>query len=97
MTPFGIPVVPEVYFKYYTNGASAIPVEEGFAPLQEEDMLILENVLSKYGNVDPWILVDITHSQKPWRNAYYNLGAKSIIPQRTIREYFNNERFRENS
>jgi len=52
-----------------------------------EDRQRIDGVLNIMANKDVFELVEITHKQDPWKEAYKN-GAGSIIENEKIREYF---------
>lgn len=84
------PVVPEVYHNYKVFGSASIPVIEkvpDYVPISEQDMKLIDDMMdkcSKYTSID---LLDITHNQSPWRDAYIR-GLKNIITNEAIADYF---------
>ncbi len=87
------PVVPEVYRKYRVYGGANIPVcfkHNTNELIEKEDGELIEEIIqecNKYSAVD---LVGITHSQKPWKDAYKK-GENRIITKESIKSYFEGE------
>lgn len=83
------PVIPEVYSEYKIFGSSCIPAPRGFsdrfltdqARSQINQML---DICSKYTTHE---LVELTHEQDPWKNAYKKSFNHEITNQ-AITSYF---------
>lgn len=83
------PVVPDVYRKYKIYGGAAIPYLENnrIINLSEDDKTIIDRIVeicSKYSASD---LMEITHKQKPWIDAY-SQGDGTEISLRSIKMFF---------
>ncbi len=83
------PVVPEVYHKFKVYGGAAIPFAEEFThcDISDEDKKLIKiiiNVCSKYSAAQ---LVEITHRQSPWKNAYQK-HANIKIKNKDIKKFF---------
>lgn len=83
------PVVPTLYRELKVNADGPIPPppeefnpDEVFSPEQRE---ILDEVFEVYGQFSAWKLRDLTHEEKPWRDAESNNG---VITHDSLREYF---------
>lgn len=80
--PFG-PVVPTVYYKYCGYGAMPItaPVVNDFH-FDSGIKQIIENVIEKKININPWEMVEDTHKTGgAWQSVYNNgSGYKKEIP-----------------
>ena len=83
------PVVPEVYHKvkrYRTplkiNRATNEPINTDI--IQSVDM-----VLKYFGEMSGMTLIVITHSEKPWRDAYKK-GLNTEITTKAIKSYYKN-------
>lgn len=82
------PVVPKVYRAYKEYGSTVIPASS--RPLNnnfsDKDSAIIATMLSATSNRTTGELVDITHRQDPWRNAYVP-GLNNVISQKAIADY----------
>lgn len=84
------PVVPEVYQEYKIFGGSNIPVigrVVNTAVISEADQELINGVVDECSRYSASALVDITHNQSPWVDAYVP-GCNNVISQRSIRDYF---------
>ena len=84
------PVVPEVYHKYKIFGSSMIPsficgsIAEKIRTLDKE---MINEIVDLCAGKSTSELVDITHQQEPWKNAYRKY-CNNIITNESIRKYF---------
>lgn len=83
------PVVPEVYHEYKVYGSANIPVRTtdnmGLITKEDEERInIMVDECSKYSASQ---LVEFTHHQDPWINAYAQ-GFNREITTESIRHYF---------
>lgn len=82
------PVVRNVYNKYRRYGSANIYSGnldlENLIPNREIQTIRL--IIDRCSNYSANQLVDITHNQDPWRNAYY--GGNKIIYNEDIQKYF---------
>ena len=80
------PVNEEVYEFFKKYGRSEIPESEGGSKLTDENVAdTLKAIWSEYGKMTAYALVELTHKQMPWREAYEQ-GCK--ISNSSIRAYF---------
>ena len=83
------PVVPAVYYKYVGAGASEI--YEFSLPdvkFEQEDIDIMEDIINKYIDSNPWVMVDETHNDGPaWDRAVKTGVYKPVIDREDIRIY----------
>lgn len=82
------PVSPIVYSEYCFYGASPIPNPDDVQDLDECENKIIDSVIEKYGNMDVWDLVDLSHSQKPWKETYNSSHNGNVIDNDLIKEQF---------
>lgn len=84
------PVVPEIYYKYRMFGSAHIPYidNETTFPFDHNDKIILNNIIDECSKYSASALVEITHNQSPWREAYYSNCHNSIITTESIKAYF---------
>lgn len=82
------PVVPEVYFEYAMYSSSKLPKQKGNVNLSSQDSNVVNLALKKYGVMSTWELVELSHSQDPWKYNYQIFGDKSLIPYKSIESYF---------
>ena len=82
------PVVPKVYRAYKEYGSTVIPASSQpvSRKFSDKDSAIITTMLSATSNYTTGELVDITHSQEPWKNAYVP-GLNNAISQKAIAEY----------
>lgn len=83
------PVVPEVYHIYKIYGSYNISSAKGLVmpKIRNEDKKIIDSVVEECYKYTVSQLVDITHRQTPWIEAY-RLGRNSIISNESIKSYF---------
>lgn len=84
------PVVPEVYHKYKVYGGGNIPALGSFeSPVSicEEDRLLIDGIIGECVNYSASSLVELTHNQLPWKEAYVP-GWNNTISNESIRSYF---------
>ena len=80
------PVNPLVYSHFRIYGKKEIPASEGrLCKGHIDEKETLEAVWRNYFDWSASELVELTHNQKPWQEAY---GIKEIIDNEDIREYF---------
>lgn len=82
------PVVRSVYNKYKRYGSAniylgSLTLENIMTNIERDNIHLIVDKCSKYSTNQ---LVDITHNQDPWREAYYN--GNRIIYNEDIRNYF---------
>lgn len=62
------PVVRELYDELKTHGSNSIPIPNDFEPsmFSDEQIKLIEEVNSVYGQFSAWKLRDMTHNEQPW-------------------------------
>ncbi|MDB5578751.1 MAG: hypothetical protein JWR80_3927 [Bradyrhizobium sp.] len=82
------PVVPELYHLYKDSGKEAIqPVTDlDFNLYDKKDRKLLDEVYDYYGQFSAWRLRNMTHEEKPWKDAFNRLD-KEIHPEE-MKKYF---------
>lgn len=80
------PVVPEVYREYKIFGSGNIPIFIIERNVLLDDGLI-NGMVDECAKYTPSQLVEITHKQTPWMEAYRH-GMNRIISKDAIKEYF---------
>lgn len=84
------PVVPVVYHHYKIFGAGNIPGRKKSLTkldIPESDQDIINGIVDQCADISASALVDLTHKQAPWLNAY-KPGCNNVISSNSIREYF---------
>lgn len=84
------PVVPEVYQYFKLWGSSEIPritIRGAYSRILERDQEIMDEILEECAPYSANALVDITHHQRPWCEAYKKY-CNNIIEKKDIKEYF---------
>lgn len=82
------PVVPAVYFEYKIFGSTNIPDQgnDGFESISSQDKGRLDVIIDEAAKYSSSSLIEITHRQSPWKNAYKRKD--KVIKQAEIKEYF---------
>lgn len=87
------PVVPEVYHEFKIFGSADIP---GFicrgaeTTIMRADRQLINEMVDECGEYSAASLVQITHNQTPWKNAYQR-GRNNPISNSAIMEYFDED------
>lgn len=100
------PVVPEVYQEFKQYGSSNIPTITKYYEVNDEweiiekkynenciqlqDREIINQTVDGFADYSAAALVNITHNQDPWNNAYAE-GMNMIISKESIKEYFESD------
>ena len=84
------PVVPVVYRVYRIYGSANIPAEtsNGLPSIRSEDMDRINSIVDECSEYSASQLVEITHNQSPWRDAYYKPGVNNEITPDSIKSFF---------
>ncbi|WP_113651985.1 Panacea domain-containing protein [Pedobacter namyangjuensis] len=82
------PVVPEVYHEFKACGSGPIPLKEDFSfeNFSEEQLELLSEINTVYGQFSALKLMDMTHNEAPWSSVPLN----SVIPKESMGAYFSN-------
>lgn len=84
------PVVPSVYHEYKQHGFDTIPfpkVEEETV-LSPEQMRAVDMALGCFGVLSGPVLINQTHHEAPWKDAYRPGRPSGIISIDSIHDYF---------
>ena len=83
------PVVPEVYREYKIYGSANIPAskKKSIMPISTNDISRIDGIVDECSEYSASQLVEITHHQKPWINAYVP-GKNREITKASIYEFF---------
>lgn len=86
------PVVPKIYHVYKRFGSGQIPFYNNYNinKLFDEDKELIEEVINKCKNKSDVYLMELTHQQKPWQDAYKSNDryTNQVITQSSIIDYF---------
>lgn len=87
------PVVPNVYRAYKIYGSANIPVGVigTLKQICKEDENRIYGIVDECANYSASQLVEITHHQTPWIEAYNKPGANNEITLESIKAYFQEE------
>ncbi len=80
------PVIPSVYHEFKSNGNKPI-VETYDLNIDSDDEELLNEVWGIFGQYSAGHLVDMTHSHKPWKEAFAK-GENTVIPVKSIQDYY---------
>lgn len=88
------PVVPGVYntYKSFKNLPIEYDIEKDNSNIEEnfdkETLDFLKKFYESYIVIPAFRLVESSHQERPWLEAYNNKGPKSIIEKGVIKEFF---------
>jgi uncharacterized phage-associated protein len=82
------PVVPPVYHEYKPHGFDVIPPAEEESTLNFEEMRAVDMALSCFGVLSGTSLINQTHYEDPWKNAYKPGRPSRIITVDAIYDFF---------
>lgn len=86
------PVVPEVYqcFKIWGNSEIPLVVAKGAGEkIYECDQRVMDEILNECAPYSASYLVEVTHKQDPWVDAYEKY-CNNVITEKSIEEFFKN-------
>lgn len=86
------PVVPEVYQYFKVWGSSELPLflaKDAKSRIYRRDQKNMDEILEECAPYSASSLVDITHNQDPWFDAYERY-CNNVITNESIEEYFRN-------
>lgn len=88
------PVVPSVYFTYniFMDNPIWLMPSDGIPEIDEKYKKVIDQVLDRYQDWDPWALVEQTHKENPWKDTYKDDTSYIVIPVEIIRSYFRRKR-----
>lgn len=88
------PVCPELYEKHkgtYVVNGDFLAEFTGFS-FNERDSATIQKVLSFYGNRDPFELSELTHKERPWREARGSTpsgeSSTALITKDSMQDYY---------
>lgn len=83
------PVIPDVYHRYKVYGSASIPkiCEDGYCPFSHEDKILADGIIDQCSKYSASTLVEITHRQSPWKNAYQKYSG-AVISNESIKVFF---------
>lgn len=82
------PVVPDVYHVYKIYGSASIPSDKSNTPqIPYRDRVRIDSIVDECAKYAASTLVEITHSQTPWKQAY-SQGRNTEITNDCIMEFF---------
>ncbi len=83
------PVVPDVYHKYKVYGSASIPYVDRtiLYSFTDKDKNLIDDVIDECAKYSASKLVEITHNQDPWKNAYHS-RYRTTISNDSIKSFF---------
>lgn len=87
------PVIPAVYQNYKIHGSSNIPIDPKdprkgyYGKIKLSDAKLIESMIQRTKSYSAARLVEITHNQAPWKNAY-RPRMNRVISNESIYNYF---------
>ena len=82
------PVVPPVYKEYKRYGFETIPPSDKPSALNFEQMRAVDMTLACFGDRSGAALINQTHYEAPWKNAYKPGRPSNVITVESIYNYF---------
>jgi uncharacterized phage-associated protein len=82
------PVIPPVYHEYKQYGFETIPPTEEQSALDFEQMRAVDMTLACFGVLSGPALINQTHYEDPWKNAYHPGRPSGIITVEAIYDFF---------
>jgi len=84
------PVVPEAYrfFKRYKAAPISCEGNDISGELTKNQMQFLNDFYGKFIGLSAHELVNISHSEDPWRDAFHKRGPSSIITNESMRSFY---------
>lgn len=82
------PVVESIYHCYKHHGNQCIPSVNSFneSVFDYDDLAVLNRIALEYGQYSPWKLRDMTHEERPWKEAHaYEVNGISCA---SIKKFF---------
>ena len=87
------PVVPVVYHKYKVYGSGLIPsnpydtLSSFYETINPADQLMIDGILQETADYSASQLVQLTHNQSPWKNAYRQ-GFNNELTNASLLDFF---------
>lgn len=82
------PVVTNVYHKFKKYGLDSILIQKTRSNLAEDELQTVSMVLDYYGKMSGTRLINKTHQESPWKNAYIPNKKNIVITNEAIFDYF---------
>jgi uncharacterized phage-associated protein len=82
------PVVPEIYHKYSSQPTTVLTLDASVdIDLKQESIEIVDEVINAYGQFSATRLIELTHREAPWKEAYAR-GRNSEIDTNRMQEFY---------
>lgn len=83
------PVIPDVYHRYKVYGSASIPSirDDNYCPFDRTDVILANGIIDECAKYSASNLVEITHKQSPWINAYRQYSG-AVITNKSIQTFF---------
>lgn len=81
------PVVPVVYHKYKTNGDDYLESEDEIKGLSDIELHCIDMTMEYYGEMSGAALINLTHSENPWQEAYAK-GRNTVISISSMVDFY---------
>lgn len=82
------PVVPPVYREYSPYGFETIPPSDDPSILEYDEMRSVDMALACFGEMSGPALINLTHTEPPWKNSYRPGRPSRIISLDSMYEFF---------
>jgi len=83
------PVIPSVYTEYKKHGFDIIlPEDDKPSALTLKEIKAIDMTLECFGKLSGTSLLNQTHSEPPWKDAYCSSKPSNVIPIKTIYTFF---------
>lgn len=84
------PVVPDLYHSFKEHGSQPIPPSDDFdaSAYDERTRELLDEVYEVFGQYSAAKLRNLTHAERPWKEAYANGARGRVISHSAMREFY---------
>lgn len=85
------PVVPDLYRHYKSYGSGNIEKPVDFDPedYDQQSLELMDEVYEVFGQYSAWKLRNLTHSERPWMDAYEDGTERGrVIPVGAMRDFY---------
>lgn len=84
------PTVPCIFHQYKRFGSGQIPFNDNSYSgiFSNDDKKTIEEVILHFNDKSSIYIMEVTHNQKPWKEAYNKQNLERVITKNSIYEYF---------
>lgn len=84
------PTVPCIFHQYKRFGSGQIPFnDKSYSGIfSDDERKMIEDVILHFKDKSSIYMMEVTHNQKPWKEAYNKQNLERVITKNSIYEYF---------